>query len=39
MDNDLALTLCSLADSLQPLKDHFNRDKDKPRFLALLSPM
>ncbi|MBI2845000.1 MAG: hypothetical protein HYX86_00495 [Chloroflexi bacterium] len=31
-------TLISLADSLDSLREHFNRHQDKPRFLALLSP-
>ena len=39
MDNDISLKLHSLADSLQPLKNHFNHNKGNPRFLALLSPM
>jgi hypothetical protein len=39
MNDEISFKLHSLADSLQPLKDHFNRDKGKPRFLALLSPM
>lgn len=30
--------LTSLADSLQPLMDHFNGYKDKLRFLAVVSP-
>ena len=30
--------LISLADSLEPLRDHFNVNKSKRRFLALLSP-
>lgn len=30
--------LVSLADSLEPLRDRFNAAKDKPRFVALLSP-
>ncbi len=30
--------LISLADSLKPLQDRFNAEKDKPRFVALLSP-
>lgn len=30
--------LVSLADSLQSLKEHFNRGQDGLRFLALLSP-
>jgi hypothetical protein len=33
-----AVEVVSLADSLQPLKDHFNSKKDKLRFLALVSP-
>jgi hypothetical protein len=28
----------SLADSVQPLRDHFNQNSERPRFLALLSP-
>jgi hypothetical protein len=28
----------SLGGSLQPLKDHFNSNKNKPQVLALLSP-
>jgi hypothetical protein len=39
MANDMSLKLPSLADSLQPLRDHFNHNKGNPRFLALLSPM
>ncbi len=30
--------LISLADSLKPLQDRFNAAKDKPRFVAILSP-
>lgn len=30
--------LISLADSLKPLQERFNAQKDKPRFVALLSP-
>lgn len=30
--------IISLADSLYPLRQHFNRHQDFPRFLALLSP-
>ena len=30
--------LISLADSLEPLRDRFNAEKDKPRVLAILSP-
>ena len=30
--------LISLADSIAPLRDRFNADKDKPRFTAILSP-
>jgi hypothetical protein len=30
--------LISLADSLAPLRDHFNADKGKPRLVTLLSP-
>lgn len=33
-----ALKIASLADSLQPLRDRFNADRDKPRFIAILSP-
>lgn len=28
----------SLADSVQPLRDHFNQHREQPRFVALLSP-
>ncbi|GAG26518.1 unnamed protein product [marine sediment metagenome] len=35
---DESAEVVSLGGSLQPLKDHFNRSKSKPRFLALLSP-
>lgn len=35
---DESVEIVSLGGSLQPLKDHFNRSKSKPRFLALLSP-
>ncbi len=28
----------SLADSLQPLREHFNSNRGKLRFVALLSP-
>jgi len=31
-------TLCSLSTSLDPLRDRFNRDKGKLRFVAILSP-
>jgi len=31
--------LQTLDKSLKPLRDHFNRNRDKIRFLALLSPM
>jgi hypothetical protein len=30
--------LISLADSLQPLRQYFNQNLDRLRFLALLSP-
>ena len=30
--------LISLADSLAPLKEHFNAAADRPRVLAILSP-
>jgi len=30
--------IATLAGSLQPLRDRFNRDKHKLRFLAVLSP-
>jgi len=33
-----SLEVGSLAMSLQPLKDYFNQNKDRLRFLALLSP-
>jgi len=32
------LALRSLADSLQPLQQYFNKNIDRPRFVALLSP-
>jgi hypothetical protein len=32
------MEVVTLARSLQPLKDHFNSNKDKPQFVALLSP-
>jgi hypothetical protein len=28
----------SLANSVQPLRDRFNADRNRPRFLAILSP-
>jgi hypothetical protein len=31
-------SMASLEDGLGPLKAHFNKNKDRPRFLALLSP-
>jgi len=31
-------TLLTLADSLQPLQQYFNKNIDRPRFLALMSP-
>jgi hypothetical protein len=31
-------TLITLADSLQPLQQYFNKNSDRLRFLALLSP-
>jgi hypothetical protein len=37
MDTERAQPL-SLADSLQPLKDHFNGNSGRLRFIALLSP-
>ena len=39
MDIDTFPQLHTLLYSLQPLIDHFNRNMDKIRFLALLSPM
>jgi hypothetical protein len=33
-----SVEVVSLARSLRPLKDYFNHNKDKLRFLALLSP-
>ncbi len=33
-----AFSVTSLADSTHPLKEHFNDNKNKLRFLALLSP-
>jgi hypothetical protein len=38
MDLYESIELVSLANSLQPLKDYFNNNKSKRRFLALLSP-
>jgi hypothetical protein len=38
MDLSESIELVALANSLQPLKDHFNNNKNKRRFLALLSP-
>jgi hypothetical protein len=35
---NLSSTLISLADSLGPLQQHFNKNSDRLRFLALLSP-
>lgn len=36
--NGSSFELTSLAESLEPLRDHFNANKDKLRFVALLSP-
>jgi hypothetical protein len=33
-----AAQVVSLGNSLQPLKEHFNRSRGKTRFIALLSP-
>lgn len=33
-----AIVVSSLAESLDPLRERFNADKGKPRFIALLSP-
>jgi hypothetical protein len=35
---DESVEVVPLGGSLQPLKDHFNSNKGKHRFLALLSP-
>lgn len=35
---DGEVELVSLADSLQPLKERFNRNRSRLRFLTLLSP-
>ena len=35
---DESVEVVPLGGSLQPLKDHFNSNKGKRRFLALLSP-
>lgn len=35
---DGEVELVSLADSLQPLKERFNRNRNRLRFLTLLSP-
>jgi hypothetical protein len=31
-------TLITLTDSLQPLQQYFNKNIDRPKFVALLSP-
>lgn len=36
--DDTMIEMITLRDSLQPLIDRFNAEKDKPRILALLSP-
>lgn len=36
--SDPSVKVTSLAVSLEPLRSRFNQDKDKPRFIALLSP-
>jgi hypothetical protein len=33
-----SVEVVSLARSLRPVKDYFNQNKDKVRFVALLSP-
>jgi hypothetical protein len=38
MNNIQSENIVSLDSSLAPLKDRFNSDKGKSRFLALLSP-
>ena len=35
---DESMEVIPLGGSLQPLKDHFNSNKNKPQVLALLSP-
>lgn len=37
-DSAQGIRVTSLADSLNPLRDWFNEEKGKPRFIALLSP-
>lgn len=37
-ENDVNVPLVSLSDSLLPLRDEFNSNKDKFRVVALLSP-
>ena len=37
-DDTKSPALISLADSLEPLRDGFNRATDKPRVVAILSP-
>jgi len=37
-ENKKSSTLITLADSLRPLEQHFNKNSDRLRFLALLSP-
>jgi len=38
MDTNQSYHIITLDGSLNPLKDRFNSDKEKIRFLALLSP-
>ena len=37
-DDDAKIEMITLGDSLQPVIDRFNAEKDKPRIVALLSP-
>jgi hypothetical protein len=38
MNQEKHTPILSLADSLRPLQQHFNKNSDRLRFLALLSP-
>ncbi len=37
-ESDSSVEVTSLGDSIEPLKTRFNDEKDKPRFVAILSP-
>jgi len=32
------ISLVNLADTVEPMRARFNRDRDRPRFVAILSP-